>query len=518
MSAVLEMETRDLPERPHYYVNASVGANSVGVDLPVSRGRLGVRASGNYSTTRLLFWMNGASADFSVIPRSMDANASLIYEYSGTGRLKLFTYGSTDRVGVRYSEPAYTGYFRGEQTNWLHNLQWTETLGRWRTQASASYNRAESHQQFGSLDIRPSQHLAKVRADAESPFGTAVVVAFGAEVNRYTDAFEGQLPASGNTGPGGEVLEYDERLAATLVGGYAEVTPRLYGPLLARLGLRTDYHSLAERAVLDPRLTLEYVASAGTRARASWGLYHQFSDPESFNDATGNPRLGPQHAYHYVLGGEHERGRLLLRAEAYHKTYDALVLPDTTVNLANAGDGWARGLDLFARYGGFLATPVSGHVAYSFLQSERRQVRTLGPRAVYETGPSPFDVTHNLTVVAKAELVGGLTGGLTLRYATGHPVTPVHAGVPAEGGAYYLPVEGPVGSERLPDFYRVDAQLTYYLPFGAHNAVFYASVANLFDRRNVFAYEYAEDYSSRTEQATEFHRFFYVGATVNLNP
>ena len=115
-------------------------------------------------------------------------------------------------------------------------------------------------------------------------------------------------------------------------------------------------------------------------------------------------------------------------------------------------------------------------------------------------------------------IVSTLSGGLTLKYATGRPVTPVVGAVPAAGKGYYLPVEGPVGSERLPSFQKVDGQLSYLRFFGSgHQAVFYLAVNNLLNRANVLGYDYSIDYTRRQPRTTLFRRSVYFGATVSLN-
>ena len=207
-----------------------------------------------------------------------------------------------------------------------------------------------------------------------------------------------------------------------------------------------------------------------------------------------------------------------MRAEAYHKPYRDLVLHDPRLHYTNGGRGRASGLDLFLKHGGFLQTRVSGWASYSLLRSRRLQPRHLGREVSYEQAPSPFDITHNLTLVGKAQLTAGLTGGLTLKAASGRPVTPVIDAVPAEGGGYYLPVEGPVGSERLPAFHRLDGSLSYLRFFGSgHQAVLFLAVNNLLNRANILDYEYNLDYSERRPRATRFRRSVYFGAVITLN-
>ena len=88
-----------------------------------------------------------------------------------------------------------------------------------------------------------------------------------------------------------------------------------------------------------------------------------------------------------------------------------------------------------------------------------------------------------------------------------------------EGQDYYLPIEGPVGSERLPAFAKLDAQASYFLPFrDGSSATFYLALSNVLNRANVIDYEYTADYAERTERTTHFRRSVYFGVTVTLNP
>ena len=83
---------------------------------------------------------------------------------------------------------------------------------------------------------------------------------------------------------------------------------------------------------------------------------------------------------------------------------------------------------------------------------------------------------------------------------------------------YYLPIEGRVGSERLPSFQQVDGQLNYLMPFGLeHQVVFYLAVNNLLNRANVLGYDYTIDYTRRQPRTTTFRRSIYFGAIVTLN-
>jgi hypothetical protein len=253
-------------------------------------------------------------------------------------------------------------------------------------------------------------------------------------------------------------------------------------------------------------------------AQASWGIYHQFAQPYLYNQVSGNPQLSAQSAQHITGGVEYTAELLMCRIETYQKNYSNLVLRNESTHYANLGDGIATGLDFFLKYGGFLRTPVSGWVSYSYIHSRRLQARDLVDNIVYEEAPSPFDITHNLTVVGKFQIIQSLSCGLTFHYASGKPVTPIIGAMQAAGVDYYEPVQGRINSERLPEFIRLDASLGYFLPFGESNStMFYFAVSNLLDRANPVGYEYSTDYSTRRLRTTDYRRSVYFGIAISFN-
>ena len=525
LSGVLDMTSQGYPNQRSFYGNLSLAATSVGVDYPITDD-LGVRFSGNRSFTELLFWVNGSNNEFSRTPQSVEANLNVIYDYSDTGTLKLFNFLSTSRLGVRVEEPGFSSTYRDETVNWLHNLYWTDELGAWRMEVNAGATRHRSEQTYGSLRLEPRDDQYKLRVDARRPVSDAVTLRTGAEVVNLRTGIAGAVPSE-STHSGSDPIPLDDEGTGYRAGGYAKVKAKIAQRIAGRLGVRTDAHTLAETVVADPRASLRYLFSESTDLRLAWGIYHQFPEPNTFNETADPEALGAQRAQHLIAGIEHRTDRLHLRVEGYYKSYDDLVIERSPSIFTNQGRGWAAGGDIFLTYGDFLDTPVYGRLAYSYLQSKRRQPRRLGSRVVLESGPSPYEITHNVTAVINATVPGRLpgtlgrgylSGGLTIRHATGKPVTPVVDAVQAPDAGYFLPIEGPVGADRLPPYRRVDAQINYYVPLGSQNTnvVFYASVNNVLGRTNVLDYVYSPDYSSRTVQKTNFERSFYFGVNVDL--
>ena len=344
-------------------------------------------------------------------------------------------------------------------------------------------------------------------------------IGLGGEIERTRSYFRGTVPVrAGVLDPIANVLELSSATTTTRIGLYGEGEVRATDRISALAGARMDLLRQMDQAVVDPRFSIRYVVSARARVRLAWGLYHQFPSPYEYGAVVGQAALKPQSAGHFIAGFLHEHEHLMVRLELYDKVYRNLAIEANESGYLSIGSGKARGLDLFVKYGAYLQTRFNGWLSYSLLDSRRLQVRHQGHRLTYEQGPSPFDITHNLTLVAKARIIGTLYLSLAFRQATGRPITPVEGAISEAEGRYFLPVEGPPGSERLPDFRRLDLSASYFMIFGSHNVTFYVSAGNALNRANVLDYDYALDYSSRSERTTRYRRFLYFGVAANIVP
>ena len=538
LSAVLALDGLDEPKQPARTATASLAAVSLSADQPFG-GRLGgtvlerggVRAAANRSFTDALFWVNGRAGEFETTPRSADGSLSVTVPYGVAGRVRAFVLASSDRLGVRVDEPSFSGVYRGSAASTLGLAEWHDVRGRWILNASASAARYASQRQLGALDLRPADAALRLRVDAEHELSPALHLVTGFEAERLRTTARGQVPLGGLYDPSATVRTLDEALAAGHGATWAEVEARPGRRVVVTAGLRADGHTLARSAALDPRLGAQVMVAPGTRLRLAWGLYSQFPDLQTYaEDAGAEPLGGPlgeplgvQRAQHVVAGLLHERGPWTLRAEAYMKRYRRLALDVGDGVWDNAGRGSAHGLDLFARYGAVGETRWSGWASYTWLRARRTQLRRLGEASVLDEGPPAFGTPHTITLVGKGPLGRGVFGAVRLRGAAGRPYTPVTGAVLADivqasaGSRLWLPVEGPVGSERLPLFARLDVQASRAVRVGRWGTlVAFAALNNALGRTNVAGYTYSADYSERTPDASAFGRSVYAGATLTF--
>ncbi|MFQ5605857.1 MAG: TonB-dependent receptor domain-containing protein [bacterium] len=518
LSGVLAMQSLDLPQQAQYNFNLGLASASAGVALPLKNNKFGLRFSGNRSSTNLMFRVNGRYSEFTKHPRGSDANLSLHYHYSKSGHLKFFAFAAENQIGVKVDQPSFDGIFNSDDDNQLFNLQWTELISKkWLVQTSLSLNNFRTSRSLGVLNLQQRDQTYKLRMDSEKEFSPKFQLHFGAERELTSNHFSGQLPAGNVLNPDAEKITIDDQYTAIRTGGYLESQVQLRRGLFARAGVRTDHHNLAKKFTLDPRASFYYQLTEISNLRFSWGRYHQFPQPLFFAPDYGNPNLKAQSAEHFILGYEYQTSDTHLRAELYMKNYRNLVIENELAEFLNRGHGYARGFDLFFKHGQLFQDKLNGWISYSFLHSKRLQTRETPNGLKEEFATSAFGITHNLTVVAKYSVTNRLSTGLTFRYATGRPFTPVVAAEKHPEYDFYLPYEGSVNSERLPDFHRLDSSLSYLYPFKGNNyAVFYLGLSNLLNRQNVLGYDYSFDYSVRQERLTNFSRFLYFGVTVHF--
>ncbi len=517
LSAVLDMQSKGMPDATQFDVNVGMGALSAGGAVNAVPGRLGIHFSGNRSLTGFMFGVNGLSDEFEQTPMSRDGNLSVIAKpYDGT-TIKFFNYVTTSEVGVRVSQPSFEASFQSEEQNRLHNLQWKQLWGDWLLKTSFSVNRYRKNQQFGILDLDEADRTYKVRSDVEFSGFENMTWYAGMEWERFGNEFSGQVPGSEDIlDPSADSRLLDEVYATQRLGGYIESEYQFTPRLRFRLGVRGDYENASEDWTVDPRISLQYEVTPSSNIRLASGRYHQYAEPFEYNTVSGNPNLDVQQSWHYIAGYEFKKNLFHIRAEGYYKSYDDLIIEDDRQNLSNRGYGEAYGADFFFKYSDYLRTPFNGWISYSLLRSKRLYPRQTAQGVDHEYAPSAFDITHNLNFVGKAKIIGMLSGGLTYRYSTGRPFTPIIDAEPTSQN-YYLPIEGSVYSQRLPDFHRLDLNLSYYwVPVENWSVIFYTSVSNVLDRKNVMDYTYNSDYSERRPIYSDYSRFVYAGVSVEV--
>ncbi len=516
LSGVLDLRTKGFPENRALSIGLSLANASAGLDIPILDNKLGIRLYARKNFTKPIFLLNGGMDKFSSAPSSQDLNASMIYKYSQTGKIKLLFLASSDNEGVNVERPEFDGVFTGKSTNYLINLQHTDVIGEnFLMQTSISASNYEDTWLLGLLNLKKVDGIREIRSDIEDHQWNELKVSFGGEIESREESFTGAVPSfQYDIRPGSESKLIDKKFSATRFGAYVEIERRdvaSISNLFAVAGLRGDYVDKIKTSWLDPRFTVGYRLSSASTLRFSLGLFHEYQDFRLYSGTDGNPHLLPMKAVHYVLGYDYSPWEgTEFRIETYQKNYTHLPDSNAVYNFDNGGYGYARGVDIIAK--GDLPFGLSGWVSYGYIDTKRKWLYS------NELAPSSFDVTHNFTLVAKYNITDAWQIGMNFKYATGRPYTPVVGSVYHPEMKVYEPIYGMPYSARYTDYRRLDVRLTYLARlFDKYFTVFYVEGLNVLNIHNVFDYTYTPDYSSKTGIRSYFgQRTVVIGMKTNI--
>ncbi|HEV8581648.1 MAG TPA: TonB-dependent receptor [Thermoanaerobaculia bacterium] len=282
--------------------------------------------------------------------------------------------------------------------------------------------------------------------------------------------------------------------------------------LTAELGLRYDRHSATDDDVVSPRVSLAWRWGERSLVRAAWGKFFQSQRPYELQVEDGESRLRPAElSRHWVVGLErllpsNRLGFDAVRIELFRRDIDdprpryenlleplnffPEVEPDRV--LVAPERSTADGLELLLR--GSRGPRFGWWLAYSYARSEDRLAGKTVPRA--------FDQPHTLALDLNFRPAGPWSLNLAWRYHTGWPTTPVEArlvGDPEdpddepddepEEKAELEAVYGPLRSERLPPYHRLDLRASRRWDLRQGRLTFFVDIQNLYNRRNLAGFD-----------------------------
>lgn len=516
LSGVLDIGTKNEPIINNYNLGISMAAASLNGALPIIEDKLGLRFYAKQSFTKPLMWLNGTLNKFTITPRSQSLNASLIYKYSQTGRLKLFGLFADDKQGINIKRAEYNGVFNGNSKNNLIDLQMSDLFfNNLIFKGSVSFNKFTDKWKLGLLDLTKEDNVLQFRMDLEQIVSSKLDLRAGVVAERRKRTYLGVIPQENyNIRPGASADQINKKIIDSRIGAYAEI--RINKPLdLSNLfvitGVRSDYIPELNTYWIDPRLGVGYKLASRSTIKLSLGIFHQIPDSRLFNKTDTGIKLKPMEAIHYVLSYNYKiNEQNSFRVEAYYKDYKNLPLENEAGNYNNKGFGFAKGVDMIIK--GSFPFGLNGWISYGFINTKRKWMD------YKNLTNSDFDITNNLSIVAKYNFSAKWQIGINFKLATGRPFTPVAGSIYHKDQKIYQPVYGLKNTDRYPTYRRLDLRLTYLTQlFNNYFTVFYVEGLNILNINNIFGYSYDRDYSQRYNIDSYFGRRTIVfGFQVNL--
>jgi len=446
------------------------------------------------------------------LPRYRDYQLKYLWEPNERHRLSLHLSGAADHISyevpagsvLAQQEPVFTGSGHNDTAYDSAALQWEQDLGAGSDQrlALGSLNTRVNSRTGTAVDLGASVQTTYLREQAHLRLQPEHELWLGGSLNhsqvklgldlrnpRCTE-FETDCDYSS-----ADAQRVDQRLNMDQQDLHARERWQFQPDWALTTGLRYSRDAYLEESVLEPRLGLEWAATASTSFSAAWGLHHQQPAVEQILPELGNPELRSLRARHSMLGMSQKlAGNWNWRAELYYKQLDRLVIADEQLNYRNAGSGQAWGAELLLRKepGGApgLMGQVSGWMSVSWARSLRQNDAT-GERFAFE-----FDQPLVLNLVARWQRDERVSFGAKWSVHSGSLYTPI-TGSYVETDGRVRPRYGALNSQRLPVYHRLDLRMDYRL---SPRLTGYVELINAYNHANISGYSYNADYSQRNTE------------------
>lgn len=283
-------------------------------------------------------------------------------------------------------------------------------------------------------------------------------------------------------------------------------------------------------AGLEPRAGISFSVNDFSSLKASYSRNKQYVHLASNSTAgtpldiwfPSSPNVKPQMVDQVSLGyfRNFRRNTVESSVEVFYKKIDnSIDFKDHAELLLNKelegelrfGEAQAYGAEFLIK---LTEGKLNGWISYTLSRSER-EFNDINDGKVYL---SPYDKTHDISVVLNYTFSERLMAGMNWVYATGSPVT-----FPT-GGAWYqgvrLPIYSDRNSYRLPDYHRLDMSVTYNFKRKKEQRWYHeinASVYNVYGRKNTWVINFVPEEDNPSQLYAEKTYLFGIIPSLTYN-
>jgi TonB family protein len=507
---IVEVHARDpRSDKLHGILDLNLIDSSILVETPLGES---TAVAGAFRRSNIDFFFDAFVPEdaYSVVaaPVYWDYQAMLSHRFDSKNKLRVMFYGGRDSVNLLFSDPvnedpAIQGdvggaiQFHRVQTSLRSKLSDTTTQ-----ELVLALNTIDIEQSFGNLFQAISGPELHARAEWSFELTRWLRLTTGMEFYAWwaEGRYRGPQPTQNEGAPRDNDPLAAQRVISIEDDDVNEIRPAAYFDfgirpienLLLVPGVRADFYPYSDDVTIDPRFTVRYEVTPKTALKGGVGLYSQPPEYWQMIPGIGNPDLEPYRATQTSLGVEQRVGSSLkLGVEGFYKWLENRVVSTPTggpPHFVNDGEGRIFGTEVSGEFSPQAGT--FGYLSYTLSKSERRDLDG-------DWRPFDQDQTHILALAAGHDLGAGRNVGARFRYVTGNPSTPVTGSVYDARNGVYVPIYGPVNSERDPAFHQLDVRVEKQFRLGTGSVAIYLDLQNAYNSTNQEGVRYSYDYRQK---------------------
>ena len=495
LSSVLLLNTTD--KASNNGLGISLNLANAGLNYDYASKNQSISAVAYYGNLKPLFALVKQNVDWLHEPEFK--GTSLTYRLKPTkhGVLKVYGMYSDSRLSMNSKNPSTdSGRMKLDLKNRnafmtsTYSDQWAD--GKWLLNSGFSYSRNKDNMSFDAINFDRFDARTQARLVLTRLLAGNNSVLFGGE----TYAINLQ------NGVDGRLYRLKDHYTAIFAESEIYVTRQLAG----RVGVRGEYSSLLNRFNVAPRLSFAYKTGKFSQVSLAAGQFYQNPD---YRYSYMNKNLNFERADHLILNFQIIKNQRTFRFETFYKNYAQLVreftgevfdadpyrFPWGPTN--NQGDGYAKGFDFFWRDQKTIKN-FDYWVTYSYVDSKRLF------QQFQESATPTFISNHNISLITKKWFEKIQTSfNMTYAFTSGRP--------------YYNPNNKVFLSDRTPAVHNVSIQSSKLASIKGNLVIFYASIDNILNTKNVFTYRYTTDGKTRYSVGPQSYRSFFIGTQIMLS-
>lgn len=508
LSSAVILETIDLPER----ASANFNLSSVGIGGSIQslskNKKESIGIGYNYTNLTPYFALVKQNIEYKTAPTAHQIDLNYRYKTSKNGFIKFYGYLNSTKINIQrpnidsrdYNNSSlnYDDEYGVKNINVYGNLSYKHFFNnQWKMQLGIS-----GSSNFEDVETKILNNENEVVNDTNFKYREWLKIDNTNQLITTKIVFDKSLNNLNAIRFGAEYLHGNDRskvVPELYKNSYSIVTPHVvdhYTALFAetdiyitndiagKIGVRGEYSSLLNKLNIAPRLSAAYKLNRAGQLSFAYGMFYQKPEMQYLYTtnmpSAMNTNLDYMKATHYILNYQYQPKDRLLRIEAFHKRYQSLI--KTLPTISNAGDGYARGIELFYRDKKTLKG-IDFWISYSFLDTKRNFLN-------YPTSVQPdFAANHVGSLVFKkfwVKKMFGINGTYTL--SSGRPYINYNTSNPFDTNAD----ADNFMEDRTPIYQNFSVSFNYIKTIKKAFTVFVLSVNNPFGFKQIYGYNYAK--------------------------
>ena len=494
LSGILDLQTNDLPEKS----TVNFGANLAGISLSGAKlmDKNAIEYSGSYLNLSPFYGITPTNVKYVNPPSGGTFSTRWISKLDdGKGMFKMNFSHSFMNSGVQIPDPVVAGSkidFILQNENTFFNTSFKyRASDKLKYFTAFSFSNNSDNIKMGTIKMDRIDSRIQGRAEMTYTLNRSVNVLIGSEIQRieYSQKYD---TLSGF---------YKETMSAGFVEGEIKISRKL----AFKPGVRGEYSQLIARGNVVPRLAFAYKTGKSSQLSFAGGMFCQTAASQYLLQGY---RPNFQQSIHYMLNYQVMKNSRTFRLEGYYKEYKQLIREKGvayTPNqyrfnfgaVDNSGGGYAKGIDLFWRD----KQTVKGldyWISYSYIDTKR-----LYQNYISKSTPD-YVSTHNLNVIAKYMFEKIQTNfSASYNYSSGRP--------------FYNPASPEFLSDKTTAYQNFAITFSHLRTFKKVFAVFYLSIDNAFNRKNILGYRYSNNGVDRFPVIPPMYRSFFIGMNLSFS-